>query len=242
MKEKHEGITVDGVPLETVIREEEASEIDKVRNREISDRSRGSYYSSPTGKFQGNTSGAKSERSDLAKVEHSEEVKAHLNYLHQKGGIEAVHEFLNNQQPQIGSIEQALKDADNKVRFFEKESDRLKAECQKWTEVRNRLTQAQDILRGKVSVPVVSDGTNHRSLIGERKTRDWVGLARKILTERPTMTVREFRQALLDGSDPNLDIKRIYNAFSNLKSTRIVEEVDGLVALVEKPVDNLSKN
>lgn len=148
--------------------------------------------------------------------------------------------YLNQPQVMDGSIESAVKDASNKVAEYTKEALRLQAEAERWTQVRNQLLSALELLKGKVTVPSGGTGTGGShvsssarvSLSGVSVPRGgWETAARKILAGGVTMTKEEFRLKLSLEVGYQRVMDSTYASYAQLKKKGVVEEVDGLVGL-----------
>lgn len=221
-REPLEGITVNGVPLKVVVEEQERTEIEKVHRSEIGGKSVGIGYTGSTGRF-GNTSGARSQYTNRI-GEMSREVIEHLNYLQRSQGEKAVTDFLNKPQQvsNQGSIESAVKDAEEKVRYYAAQAARMQQEVARWEAIKQQLNGALQLLSGKA--PVLSTPVNGRDSSGRR---DWPTLLKSVMGTE-TMTRRDLRHKL-KALDPDLIDQTIYAAVNNgLKREYLLETEAGL--------------
>ena len=183
-----EGITVDGKPLTVYVKEEETKEVDKVRESDIRKAGAGVGYVAPQSKF-GNTSGTRSQHYDTVKP-MSDEVKMHLNYLNEMGGMVTVNDFLSKPQQQAGSIETVLNEHKEKVKFYLREQQRIQVELARHQAVCDSLQATLNILTGKIAVPGVPAASNGS---GERSRRDLLTVLKTVLMDGP-LTRKELRE------------------------------------------------
>jgi hypothetical protein len=182
-------VTVEGVEVSKVLREQESLEIEKHKKREIAEKAVGKNPTIIT-KYAGNTSGARSERRDYAAARacktYSSEDIANFNFVldTQKGGNMSIPQAPTFQpsQPKPGdsSIGEELKKAQDKVRHYLAEKTRIETELVKWETVSTQLQNALDILSGKMPIGKKSKAPGDRV---ERGT--WAPLVAEKLKDGP---------------------------------------------------------
>lgn len=217
-KQEHEGITVDGKPLTTYIEEEETLEIEKHRVEEIMDAAAGVGYVAPATKYA-NISGKRSQYSNTIKT-YSSEVLAHLNYLRESQGEKAVTDYLNSGSQNgnhNGSIESVLKDAEEKVRFFNRQAAEAQAQATRWSAVKAQLQSALDMLSGKV--PIESMAGSAIDLSDKESRMRWKEKIKEFLTadHRSRPELDRFLES--NGASQ----AQRYNIVSNYKSRGFIE-------------------
>ena len=148
-KQEHEGITVEGKPLTTYLEEEERNVIEEHRVEEIMNAAVGIGRVTTASKYE-NISGKRSQYSHRVKT-YSPEVLAHLNYLRQAQGDKAVTDYLNTPQngSHEGAFERAVKEADEKAKFYTNQLAIVQAQADKWIHIRQQLNMIVDQLSGK---------------------------------------------------------------------------------------------
>lgn len=186
-KQALDGITLNGQPVYIFVEEESQREREKLHAEEVRKHSSGTGYNSPTSKY-GNISGQRSQYTNRVSA-LSPEILVHVNYLFQKGGEKAVNDFLampKQNVEQLGPIESALKDAEEKMRFYMKQEDEARDNRNKWAAVADQLRGAMNIMQGKVTVagttPKVTRQPRANGEASGRVPRGfWVEILEKIL-------------------------------------------------------------
>lgn len=205
IRERLEGVTVtdsegNQKSVYTFIEEQDNSEIEKVKRREIFQKSVG-INPTITTKFNQNISGKRSQRKDFTR-EISSEILANANFeLHSKGGNRMFQD--RNAEPtsllnQEGGIELSLKDAQKKERFYFGEASRNQKEAAKWQEVATQLQNALNILSGKVVYKADSPGSERFG----RNKKSWWPIVEEKLAQGPT-TRKELQAFLLEKGSPS---------------------------------------
>lgn len=201
VKQPLENITLNGKPVYIFVEEEAQRERDALHAAEVRKQSSGVGYVAPASKY-GNTSGTRSQYRNLTSSV-SPETLAHLNYLNEKGGTKAVNDFLTlpKQVDQLGPIEAALKDAEEKMKFYQTQTERAMAERDKFASVAEQLRNALNIIQGKPVGGVVKQPRAPRQVRMqngegyEKLPRGfWVDVVNELLANGRTIP----RQQLLD--------------------------------------------
>jgi len=228
-KQKLENITLNGKPVHIFVEEEDQRQADKLHAEEVRKHSQGTGYTTPTSKY-GNISGERSQhRHTISAL--SPEILVHVNYLFQKGGEKAVNDFLSmptQKVDQLGPIETALKDAEDKMRFYQIEEDKARDNRTKWSAVAEQLRGALNIMTGKATTVVArgpgrprTNGANGESTV--RVSRGyWMEAMEKLLANGRTIP----RQTLMDELkvlNPGVPTQNISTALSNALARGAVE-------------------
>lgn len=217
IKQNLEGITVDGKPLNVYIEEQATDEIEKVKKSVLIEASRGTR-TSLTSTNNKNISGKRSEYSNRVE-KYSPEAIAHMNYLFKSKG-----EIVNT-TPQFGPIEAALKDAQDKARFYRKQEVEAVAERTRWDEIAKSLQNTLNLVNGKTSV--------------QNQTRDestnvnWKVVLNELLSNGK-LTRKEL-QLKIEERFPNMKRTSIYQGLlSKFRSGLIEKDADDIVTYVGK--------
>lgn len=221
-KQPLEGITLNGKPVYIFVEEEAQREREQLHREEVKKQSSGVGYIAPASKY-GNISGQRSQYTNRVSA-LSPEILVHVNYLFQKGGEKAVNDFLSMPKQnvdQLGPIESALKDAEDKMRFYQNQEDEANANKLKWAAIGEQLRGALNIMSGKSLVAGTPKATVRQKANGEATTRVprgfWVEVMDKILANGrsiPRQQCLDEMKALAPGYNGELASAALSNAIA----------------------------
>ena len=228
MSKPLENITFEGVPLADIIGERKNTEIERVKRREIHEKSFGVGYMGSTSRY-GNTSGERSQARHHT-GELSKEVIEHLNFLRRSKGDNAVTEYLGQQQ-RSGSIESVIEDAKQKIKFYAAEAARAQQEVQRWEAVKSQLEGALGLVTGRAPVP--TSGVNG-GVRGRAPSRDWQQILKDVMGDK-TLTRKELRVAV-KAAVPGVQDQNVYMAVATgLKREYLLETEKGITFVGPAP-------